>query len=234
MNRNYNESLKFWNQAFVLDEKTKEEYVSQINPDEDWKELADSEKLRDIIIEKLSKQSKVLDYGCGEGWAGITLNKAGCKDVTCVDVVENAITLTKFFQDAFQITEGFKAECVSTDWIEKVPDGVYDGVFCSNVIDVVPAEVAENIIKNLARITSNHAKIVIGMNYYAEPISNPEKNIEVKDGNQLYIDGILRMVTRTDDEWKHIFEKYFKVETIDYFAWPGETEEKRRIFGLVK
>lgn len=173
-----------------------------------------------------------MDYGCGEGWAGIILKKSGCEEVTCVDVAENAVKLASFFRDIFKISEGFTAQCVSTDWIEKSPEAVFDGLFCCNVIDVVPEEAAENIIKNMARITTDDAVILIGMNYYIEPVSCPEKNVEVRNKNELYVNGVLRMVSRTDDEWKKIFERYFNIDSVEYYAWPGEKEEKRRVFCL--
>ena len=40
------------------------------------------------------------------------------------------------------------------------------------------------------------------------------------------------MVSRTDDEWKKIFERYFNIDSVEYYAWPGEKEEKRRVFCL--
>ena len=232
MDKKYNDSLKFWNSAFDMDDKAKEEYAEKINPETDWRNLASSDKLADIIINNLSDKKRVLDYGCGEGWAGIILKKSGCEEVTCVDVAENAVKLASFFRDIFKISEGFTAQCVSTDWIEKSPEAVFDGLFCCNVIDVVPEEAAENIIKNMARITTDDAVILIGMNYYIEPISCPEKNVEVRNKNELYVNGVLRMVSRTDDEWKKIFERYFNIDSVEYYAWPGEKEEKRRVFCL--
>ncbi|MBO4824358.1 MAG: class I SAM-dependent methyltransferase [Lachnospiraceae bacterium] len=96
MTDTYNNTLKFWNQVFEMSEEEKKLFLKELNPETDWKELAPSEKLREIVTEHLSGCKKVLDYGCGEGWAGIALNKSGCKDVTCVDVVENAILLAEF------------------------------------------------------------------------------------------------------------------------------------------
>ncbi len=232
MSGTYNKALKFWNQTFEMSDEEKDQFLKDIDQENGWKELASSEKLRNVIIEHLSGCQKVLDYGCGEGWAGITLSKAGCKDVSCVDVVENAITLAKFLSTAYGVDDGFKAKCVSTDWITKETEASYDGIFCSNVIDVLPADVAEDIIKNFARIATKGAKIIISMNYYKKVVSDPEKNIEVKNGNEIYLNGVLRLVSRTDEEWSDILNKYFDIEKIEYFAWPGETEETRRIFIL--
>lgn len=230
----YNDALKFWNQAFEMSDEEKEQFIKELAPENDWKGLASSEKLRDIIIEHLSGCKRVLDYGCGEGWAGITLCKSGCKDVTGVDVVENAIKLADFLASAFGVDQDYKTKCVSTEWISEEKEKTYDGIFCSNVIDVLPTDVAGDIIKNIARIATEDAKIIISMNYYQKAVSNPDKGLEVKNGNEVYLNGVLRMVSRTDEEWSEILGKYFEVEKIEYFAWPGESEETRRIFILRK
>lgn len=234
MDKNYKESLNFWNQAFEMSDEEKEKFINGIDPDNDWKDLASCEKLKNVLVNQLASQKNVLDYGCGEGWAGIILNKSGCENVTSVDVVENAILLADLMKKAFKIEKGMETKCISVDWLKDVQDDLYDGIFCSNVIDVLPADVAEGILENFARIAACGAKIVIAMNYYVAPVNNPEKKIEFRNGNELYMGGVLRMVTRTDEEWTEIFSKYFDIEKIEYFAWPGEAEEKRRIFIMKK
>lgn len=233
MDNNFKNALKFWDQVFELDDNAKEEYKKELSS-EDWKSLAPSEKLADVLVRELASKEKVLDYGCGEGWAGIILNKSGCKDVTSVDVVDNAIKMADFLKSLFDIGTALKTECVPVDYLSKVDSQSYDGIFCGNVIDVLPADISQEIISNFSRIARPGATIIVAMNYYAEPVSNPEKGIEVKSDNEIYVNGILRMVTRTDDEWAQIFKEYFEVEKIEYFAWPGETEEKRRIFIIKK
>ena len=152
--------------------------------------------------------------------------------MTCVDVVESAIAIANALSTAYGTANGFKAKCVSTDWIKMEKEGTYDGIFCSNVIDVLPSDVAKDIVINLSRIATKDAKVIIVINPYKKLTSNPEKNIEVKNGNEVYLNGVLRMVLRTDDEWIRNFSELFVIEKIDYFAWPGENEETRRIFIL--
>jgi len=53
------------------------------------------------------------------------------------------------------------------------------------------------------------------------------------DGNQLYIDGILRRVSRTDEEWAQIFSPWYTVEQLENFACPGEGKETRRLLEKV-
>lgn len=230
----YNKALNFWNQAFELNDEERNELLKEINTENGWKEIASSEKLRDVIEENLAGCSKVLDYGCGEGWAGIILSKSGCRDVTCVDVVENAIEMVKIMSAAYKVGEGFKAECVSTEWLGTVEEEAFDGIFCGNVIDVLPADVSKEIVKNLSRIASKDGKVIIAMNYYKKLESDPEKNREVKNGNEVYLDDVLRLVLRTDEEWAELFSEFFTIEKIDHFAWTGENEETRRLFILKK
>jgi hypothetical protein len=40
-----------------------------------------------------------------------------------------------------------------------------------------------------------------------------------------YMDGVLRIVSRTDEEWARLFSPLFEVESLEHFAWPGENEE---------
>lgn len=230
MNNTYSDLVRFWDQAFEISDEEKEQFIQELDPENGWKELAPSDKLRDTLTDYFSGCRKVLDYGCGEGWAGIALSKAGCSDVTCVDVSENAVKLTTFLGSVFETGEGFKAECVSPEWITEAKEASYDGVFCSNVIDVLPPEMAEDIVRNIARIVEKDARIIISLNYYQKLLSDPDRNLEVRNGNEIYISGILRMVARTDEEWSEILGRYFEIERVEYFAWPGEKEETRRIF----
>lgn len=44
MDKNYKESLNFWNQAFEMSDEEKEKFINGIDPDNDWKDLASCEK----------------------------------------------------------------------------------------------------------------------------------------------------------------------------------------------
>ena len=230
----YAEALNFWDKAFTLSEEDKAKHLENINAESDLAGLAISKKLANFVRNTLKDKTNVLDYGCGEGWAGMSLSKVGCAKVECVDIAQNAIQTVQFIANLAGINDGFSAHSITADWLETVADNTYDGIVSTNVVDVIPAEISEYVIKNLARVATENATVVIGMNYYKEPVNDPEKHVEIRNGNQVYMDGILRMVTRTDDEWCSIFEKYFTVQHLEYYGWNNETTEKRRIFVLKK
>ena len=102
------------------------------------------------------------------------------------------------------------------------------------MLDVVPPETAEGILKELARTAAGDASVIIGLNFRLDPEKAKARGQELVNGNMLYVDGVLRLVTRTDAEWESIFAPYFTVEKLEHFAWPGEPAETRRLFFLRK
>ncbi|MBP5408454.1 MAG: hypothetical protein J6Y42_04895, partial [Bacilli bacterium] len=90
------------------------------------------------------------------------------------------------------------------------------------------------IIKDLNRVLKKGAKIIIGLNYYISAEKAKEKAIVFENGNELYVDGVLRLLNKSDEEWINSFSKYFKVIKLDHFAWPNEEKETRRLFYLEK
>ena len=223
--------ISFWDKAFAMSE---EEQKQMLEGDvEDWKEMAPSEKLFRAAC-ALGQRKRVLDYGCGNAWASVSAAKSGCADVTAVDAAPGAVQAAKLFAERYGVSDRVNTECVSLDWLQGIPAGTYDGLICSNVLDVVPPETAEVILQGLARVTVRDGLMIVGLNYYLSPEVAIAKGLELVDGNRLYVDGVLRLVSRTDEEWANTFSPWYTVEKLDHFAWPGEAKETRRLFWLRK
>lgn len=233
LQNDYENLQAFWDKVFSMNEEEFREYVAEIDKDNDWRELAPAEKLL-TAIETLKDCNKLLDYGCGTGWGAIAMAKFGATQIDAVETSKNAVDQAWLWIKAFEVVSRINAFKIDNNWLDSVASERYSGILCSNVLDVIPTEASDAIIKNFARITAPGAKLIIGMNFYQEPLADPAKNIEVKEGVHIFYDGILRLVSRTDEEWADIFSKYFTVEKIDHFAWEGETTERRRIFYLSK
>ena len=99
---------------------------------------------------------------------------------------------------------------------------------------MIPTETAREIIRESARITSADACVIIGLNFYLSPEAAAARGLELADGTRLYVDGVLRLVSRTDEEWAELFSPWYVVEKLTHFAWPGEKTESRRLFYLKK
>jgi SAM-dependent methyltransferase len=221
--------LAFWDQAFAIPEGAKE--ADRKEGPGSWEELAPSEKLLRAVC-ALDNRKKVLDFGCGNGWAAIAAAKSGCPEVTAADPAPNAVDAAAFYAELFGVRERIRPICGGSDWLKTVPAETFDGLICSNVLDVVPPETAEALLRELERVLVPGARAVVGLNYYLSPEAAAEKGVELAEGRSLYQDGVLRLVSRTDEEWAALFAPRFTVESLEHFAWPGESEERRRLFRL--
>ena len=225
----YVKLTEHWDMAFAMPE---EGYRCDAQAsEEDLREMAPSEKLY-VAARSLGNCRRVLDYGCGSGWGGMTAAMAGCSRAVCADVVPNAVKMTAYYSSLFGTRSRVLPVCIDESWLGNVPSGTYDGIICSNVLDVVPPEMADGILRDMVRVASGDARIVVGLNYYMKTDQVSTRGFEVKNGNMIYIGGVLRLVNRTDEEWTDMLSSLFTVEKLDHFAWPGETTETRRLFFL--
>ena len=228
MNNNliFKNVTEYWNRVFSTISNDKVSVSANLSV------LAPSKKLYDAVS-FLSICHKLLDYGCGNGWASIIAAKSGCKSVTAVDTSAEAIKLVRRHSKAYKI-DSITVANIDPDWLETVQEGAYDGFFCSNVIDVVPLEIAEEIIKQSYRVTTPDARVIISMNYYLSKEEADKRNMNMDDDGQVFVDGVMRLLSRSDQQWIELFSPYYEVEKLEYFSWPNETVERRRLFHLRK
>ena len=213
--RDYIQLVDLWNRAFSMTPEEKE--PSEPLPDDAWQGLAPSQKLL-IAAQSMKDCENALDYGSGSGWAGIIMARSGCASVTCADPAPNAKEAAAYYAERFGVGEKVHPVWIDDRWLSKVPDGTYDGFFCSNVLDVVPPDMAEEIVRQAARIVAGNARVIVGLNFYMTPDAAEKRGVAFREGNRLYMDGVLRLVNRTDAEWQAIFAPYFRVERLEYFA----------------
>ena len=223
--------IAFWDRVFAIPEEEKEAVLQEgVGP---WEALAPAKKLLDAAC-ALGAGKNVLDLGCGNGWASIAAAKNGCPIITAADPAPNAVETVRLLAKLFGVSDRVHPVCGGMDWLKNVPSETFDGLICSNVLDVIPPETAAEIIRETARIVTPDAAVLIAVNAHLTPEAAAEKGVELTADKTVYIDGVLRLVSRTDAEWAVLFAPFFTAESLTYFAWPGEDEEKRRLFRLRK
>ena len=231
MNNDYINLVEFWNKNFAISVEEKEEFKNSIK-DDDYLNLAPSKKLFDVLT--LFKDKKhVLDYGAGSGWASIIMAKSGVDKIDAVDVATNSQGMINIYASCFNVIDHIRALTIDDKWLKAQEANQYDGIFCSNVLDVIPLDMAKDIIKEVHRIVKDDGLVVFSFNYYIDPQLMEQKGYKVS-GSQVYIDNVLRLNSLSDEEWQKQFNKYFDLERLDYFAWPNEEKETRRLFVLRK
>ena len=227
----YNKLVEHWNSAFELSPEDRAQAESEKITDDSWKQLAPSQKLCDAAA-SFNSCNNVLDYGSGSSWAGIIMAKSGCPRITAADPAENAKEMAEVYIKAYGVEDQVHPICISSSWLSEVPDDTYDGFFCSNVLDVIPQEMTEEILVNASRILRKDGNAVISFNFYMPPEFIKKRGMDLREGNMIFINDVLRMVNRSDEEWTEILSRYFTVEKLEYFAWPGDQKETRRLFYL--
>ena len=232
MNNDYNNLVSFWNKSFILNDETKEEILKMENVKDSWKDMSPSIKLNEALT-LFNGKDNILDYGCGQGWASIVMAKNGIKNIYDCDVAENSIKLLDFYKELYDVKDNINSFVIDSNWIKTEDDNKYNGLYCSNVIDVIPLDMAKDIIKEASRIVKEGSTVIFSLNYYIDPAVMQNKGCEVEN-SQIYIDGVLRLNSLKDEECKDIFSKYFKFIKLSYFSWPGEEKETRRLFIMKK
>lgn len=220
--------IDFWNSAISLSEEEIKEEATEL----EYRDLAPSKKLFNAIVE-LKGCKNVLDYGCGNGWASIIAAKGGIKNVTAVDVGENIIETARFYANLYGVSDRLEIKKVPLDYLSNLPPKSFDGFICSNVLDVIPLATSKKIIEEAARILCENGKAIIGMNFFISEDMAKTRGMKLED-RCLFVDGVLRLVSYSDDEWLEMFSPYFALERLDHFAWPNEKTESRRLFVLRK
>lgn len=223
--KEYTNALEFWNNWF-----------GKMTP-----QVFDQVVLGNAMLEKelteISTNTKsVLDFGCGGGWASHFMAKVGnCPYIMAIDCAENSV---KFALETAKISgiEDKITFCVKTDdYLFSAEEGSFDALFSSNVLDVVPLDVADRMISGFSRILHQNGKALIMLNpyldkEYAEKLGMVEflPNTFSKDGN-------LRCVNLSDNEWIEHFSAHFVVEKTEKFNFEGEpNQHARRLFVLTK
>lgn len=223
----YDESIDFWNKAQVFSE---DDFAGPIDQDKDWREIGSAGMFK-LITASTAGWKNVLDYGCGTGWLDVILAKTGVTGIKSVDVAKNAVESAKLYAEVFECADKVDHEAVDVEWLGHVDKDTFDYAVCCNVLDVVPTEVSEGIIKNLALSCKKGGKVLISLNPFFTDEMLSRGGMEYRKP-YVFVNGILRVNNHTDEEWKEMFSPFFEVEKLDYFKWDVEAEEHRRFFTL--
>ncbi|MBI2665438.1 class I SAM-dependent methyltransferase [Candidatus Woesearchaeota archaeon] len=127
------------------------EHLKQINPNwtfEKWSYKHTFESKMQYIIsflEKLPKDTKILDAGCGQGLL-VTEFKSRGYDISGID--------------AF-----YSSEIVRKDDLLKngFPDNTFDVILCLDVIEHFPKDEQERVVQELTRILKPHGQLVFSI-----------------------------------------------------------------------
>lgn len=116
------------------------------------KKIGAGDKFIDIL--KTENELKGLDFGCGIGRLSVLLNEFNIKS-NGIDISETAILEAKLLAKQHGCEEGTTFQCYDG---QKIPfeDGFFDFTISDCVIDSVPFELAQKIVKEIDRVTKSY------------------------------------------------------------------------------
>ncbi|MGN1295774.1 MAG: class I SAM-dependent methyltransferase [Bacilli bacterium] len=214
--------IEFWNEAF----KGLEEGIIEGR-------FIKEESFDNIIDKYIKDDTKILDFGCGSGWASFELLfRKKNSEIVGVDTSQNAISyLTRMKEINGFNNISFRNG--NENLLDEYQD--YFNVAVSfNVIDVLNDDVIVNILSKVKKSLKEDGLFLVSINPDF-PMELLHNNGYVMENNHLYKDGILRGNIKSKDEWINLFSTYFSfVEYVEFSLSERERKYPRRMFILKK
>ena len=118
-------------------------------------------------------------------------------------------------------------------YFDSYEEGSFDGIILSNVLDVMPKDVAVKTFNRLTDLLSPKGLMFVKLNPYYDKADMAEWGMtQIKD-NLFEEDGVLRYRELDTASWKQSFEKSYNILRYLEFPYPWQ-EGMNRLFLLEK
>lgn len=196
--------INFWDEWFKKVEPQK------INPDD----VKVGNELDQYLKELGDVSEKILDLGTGTGYGLLTAKLLGekVKYGLGIDPAKNAIN---FIEKTCELSgiKDVEFRVGNHKNLNDFQDGYFDGIICSNVLDVVPEETSLEMIEEISRLLKPEGLFVLKINFYLTDELIKKIKMEEVDKNTYTINGIVRGLNFTVDEWVKKLKGFELVKT---------------------
>lgn len=171
--------------------------------------------------------TRVLDIGTGMGIPLISAKIFGTKMKygLGIDTSVNGIT---FANETCKLSniEGVEFKVGDNQLLKTIQDNSFDGIICSNTLDVIPSKTAEDIIKNIKRILVPGGHILLKFNFFLTKDLITRLKMEEIDKDSFTMNGVLRGVNHTNEEWISYFDGFKTILIDEYERVPGNPKDR--------
>lgn len=198
-------SVQYWDSYF------KDIKPLKINPKEVIVENA-----LDVYLKQIGDTCQnVLDVGCG---IGTSLMGAKCLGNTIkygvgFDASKHAINFANQTVKLSGIT-GLSFYDKDESFLKTLEDASFDGMICSNFLDVIAKELSEDIMHEMIRILKPNGLLLLKLNFFLDASLIEKLNMKLVDENTYEINGVIRSYNLSTEAWIDRFEG-FTVMAID-------------------
>lgn len=216
-------SIQFWNEQF-----------KNYKPVSIKKEEVTIESSFDKYLKIIGDQSKrVIDIGCGIGTCLMGSLCLGDKMTHGVgfDSSEHAIS---FANETSKLSGFNELEYITSDetYLDQLESNSFDGVICSNFLDVIPKELSDQIIKNIKRILKPKGLLLLKINFYLDEDKIEKFHMGKVEENTYEMNGVIRAYNLTTDEWLKRLDGFKLVSKDGYQRAPNLPEDRILLLSL--
>lgn len=169
----------------------------------------------------------VLDVACGSGLSLIEIMLIGkqVKKGLGFDTSNNAIATANEIASLSKIAN-LQFAVGDEDYLSSIKTSSYDGVFCSNFLDVVPDEIASRTIMDIKRILQPGGLLLLKFNFLLSDDLIQRLKMEELGPNCYAMNGVFRANNKTTKEWLKFFPDYEVVKITGFQRAPTLPEDR--------
>lgn len=187
-----NQSIDFWNEQFS---KLKAEKLNT----EDFK----VENSLDQALKEIGDEcERVLDIASGSGYALFKAFILGSKMNYGIGL-DSSVNAINFCKDSAKFSNIKNLHFIWGDesYLEQIESDSFDGIICSNFLDVVDESVSKKVISEIKRILKPQGKLLLKLNFHlTDEWIEKLKMTEVKE-KTFEMNGVIRAYNLSSEEW---------------------------------
>lgn len=170
---------------------------------------------------------RILDLGCGWGY-GLIVSKLLGNKVKYGLGIDPSGKAIKVLNETCKLSniEGLVGKVGTHEILKEEPDASFDGIICFNVLDVIPDNTSNEVIKEIKRLLKPGGYFVFKVNFYLTEELIKRIKMEKIGDNAYAINGVLRGVNYTLDEWLKRFDGFELVEQSEYERIPNGPKDR--------
>jgi ubiquinone/menaquinone biosynthesis C-methylase UbiE len=214
-------TIEFWNQMF-----------KEVEPMTIDRKDVKIESTLDHYLKLLGDSCKsILDVGCGLGTCLMNSLCLGEKMEKGIgfDSSEHAISFAK---ETSRLS-GFDAlTYVAQDesFLETLDDESFDGVICSNFLDVIPEKLSTLIIHEISRVLKTNGLFLLKLNFFLDDELINRLNMEKIEESTYAMKGVLRAYNLTTEQWINRLNNFELVEENSFQRAPNLPNDRILLF----
>jgi SAM-dependent methyltransferase len=193
------DSIQFWNQYFK-DQKPLKINIDDIKVENQFDEYL--KKIGDLC-------HNVLDIGCGMGTSLMGSMCLGSKIKKGIgfDSSKNAID---FANETVRISniKGLTYYTADESFMAKLDNESFDGMICSNFLDVIPKDLSEKIILEIKRILKKNGYLLLKLNFFLDEQQIERLKMVNIEENTYQMNGIIRAYNLSTNGWLDRFNGF--------------------------